>query len=100
MFAEAGIVRRGFLLMGGPAETRETVEESLSFADSLKLDSLKITVGIRIYPKTELPATAITERIIRVDDDLLQPAFCIAPQLKAWLPERVAAYKALRSWVM
>jgi hypothetical protein len=85
--------------MGGPAETRETVEESLSFADSLGVDSLKITVGIRIYPETEMSATAIADGIIRADDNLLRPAFYMAPRLKAWLPERVAAYKASRSWV-
>ena len=28
MFADAGIFRRGFLLLGGPDETRESVEES------------------------------------------------------------------------
>jgi radical SAM superfamily enzyme YgiQ (UPF0313 family) len=100
MFGEAGIVRRGFLLMGGPAETRETVEESLSFADSLELDSLKITVGIRIYPGTELAATAIGDGITGVDDDLLQPAFYMAPALKDWLPERVAVYKTARPWVV
>jgi len=42
IFTEAGIQRRGFLLLGGPGETRESVEESLEFADSLKLDALKI----------------------------------------------------------
>ncbi len=51
-----GIKRIGFLLLGGPSETRDTVEESLEFAESLRLDSLKITVGIRIYPHTPLAA--------------------------------------------
>jgi radical SAM superfamily enzyme YgiQ (UPF0313 family) len=100
MFGEARIMRRGFLLMGGPAETRETVEESLSFADSLELDSLKITVGIRIYPETELAAIAVKQGIIAPQDDLLRPAFYLAPGLRDWLPERVAAYKESRSWVM
>jgi len=48
LFAEAAIQRRGFLLLGGPGETRQTVEESLGFADSLGLDALKIIVGLRI----------------------------------------------------
>ena len=33
LFGDAGIERMGFLLLGGPGETRETVEESLAFAD-------------------------------------------------------------------
>ena len=100
MFADAGIFRRGFLLLGAPGETRESVEESLAFADSLRPDALKITSGLRIYPETPLAATALTEAVIRPDDDLLGPRFYMAPELKDWLPERIAAYKAARSWVM
>ena len=99
MFADAGIFRRGFLLLGGPGETRESVEESLAFSDSLNLDALKITVGLRIYPETPLAATALAEGVIQPDDDLLWPRFYLAAQLAEWLPERIAAYKASRSWV-
>jgi len=100
MFADAGIFRRGFLLLGGPGETRESVEESLAFADSLHLDALKITVGLRIYPETPLAATALAEGLIRPDDDLLWPRFYLAPGLRDWLPERIAAFNASRAWVM
>jgi radical SAM superfamily enzyme YgiQ (UPF0313 family) len=100
MFASAGIFRRGFLLLGGPGETRESVEESLAFADSLNLDALKVTVGVRIYPETPLAATALAEGIIRPEDDLLEPQFYLAPRLRDWLPERIAAYKDSRPWVM
>jgi len=100
MFREAGIERRGFLLLGGPGETRETVEESLAFADSLHLDYLKVTVGLRIYPHTALAATALAEGLIQPEDDLLFPRFYLAPALRGWLPERVAAYRAERPWVV
>ena len=100
MFADAGIQRRGFLLLGGPGETRESVEESLGFADSLNLDALKVTVGLRIYPETPLAATALAEGVIRPDDDLLWPRFYLAPGLRDWLPERVAEYRVGRAWVM
>jgi radical SAM superfamily enzyme YgiQ (UPF0313 family) len=100
MFREAGIRRTGFLMLGGPGETRETVEESLAFADSLDLDSLKIAVGIRIYPETDLAATAVAEGLIAPEDDLLRPTFYLAPRIQEWLPPRMAAYKASRSWVM
>jgi len=91
MFAEAGIYRRGFLLLGGPGETEESVEESLAFADSLHLDALKITVGLRIYPETPLAATALAEGVIAPDEDLLWPRFYLAPPLADWLPGRIAA---------
>ena len=50
LLSENGIRRMGFLMLGGPGETKESVLASLAFADSLELDALKITVGIRIYP--------------------------------------------------
>ena len=43
-----GIRWMGFLLLGGPGETRQTVMESLRFADSLELEMVKVTVGIRV----------------------------------------------------
>jgi radical SAM superfamily enzyme YgiQ (UPF0313 family) len=99
MYREVSVVRRGFLLLGGPHETAETVHESLAFADSLELDSLKVTMGIRIYPETELAAMAVANGIISPEDDLLQPTFYLTPRLKDWLPDSVACYKASRSWV-
>ncbi len=100
MFAAAGIQRRGFLLLGGPGETRETVEESLEFAGSLNLDALKITVGLRVYPETPLAAAVVADGLLRPDDDLLWPRFYLAPALRDWLPERAAEYGMSRSWVM
>ena len=49
----------GFLLLGGPGETLETVEQSLHFADALQLEAMKITTGIRIYPYTALARIAM-----------------------------------------
>lgn len=93
-FAGVGIKRNGFLLLGGPGETKETVEESLQFADSLHLDGLKITVGLRIYPQTPLASTAVAEGVIKPDDNLLLPRFYVNPSLRDWLPERLAYYEA------
>jgi radical SAM superfamily enzyme YgiQ (UPF0313 family) len=87
MLSEHGIRRMGFLLFGSPGETRESVEESLVFADSLKLDTLKITVGVRIYPHTSLARKAIDDGVISPQDDLLFPRFYPARGLEDWLPE-------------
>lgn len=97
MFATAGIKRNGFLLLGAPGETRETVEESLMFADSLHLDELKVTVGFRIYPSTTLHSIAVAEAVVGPDDDLLQPRFYMTGSLREWLPERVAVYNKIRA---
>ena len=87
--AAAGITRMGFLLLGGPGETLDTVEESLAFADKLDLDMLKLTLGIRIYPDTALARQAVKEGIIRPDDNLLFPRFYLSEQLKDRLPARI-----------
>jgi radical SAM superfamily enzyme YgiQ (UPF0313 family) len=94
LLAAHGIRRMGFLLLGGPGETRETVEESLAFAESLRLDSLKITVGIRLYPGTPLTRRAVEEGMIPAGDDLLFPRFYMAPGLEPWIHERVARFQA------
>ncbi|MGD0919128.1 MAG: radical SAM protein [Thermodesulfobacteriota bacterium] len=87
--SEEDIRRMGFLLLGSPGETRKTVEESLAFVDSLKLDNLKITVGVRIYPHTYLAKRAIDEGVISSHDDLLLPRFYLGKGFENWLPEIV-----------
>jgi radical SAM superfamily enzyme YgiQ (UPF0313 family) len=91
LLAAYGIRRMGFLLLGGPGETCDTVEESLAFAASLGLDALRVTVGIRIYPGTPLAQRAVAERVIASEADLLAPRFYLAPGLEPWIHERVAA---------
>jgi radical SAM superfamily enzyme YgiQ (UPF0313 family) len=94
LLAAHGIRRMGFLLLGGPGEDRGTVEESLAFAESLNLDALKITVGIRIYPNTPLARRAVEERMISAEDTLLHPSFYLAPGLEPWIQERVGRFEA------
>ena len=96
MLSEHGIRRMGFLLFGSPGETRESVEESLVFADSLKLDTLKITVGVRIYPHTSLARKAIDDGVISPRDDLLFPRFYLARGLEDWLPETLKKWATAR----
>jgi radical SAM superfamily enzyme YgiQ (UPF0313 family) len=84
-----GIRRLGFLLLGGPGETRQTVDESLDFADSLRLEMLHTTIGIRIYPHTPLARQAVAEGMIAPDDDLLRPRFYLQPDLQTCIHEMV-----------
>ena len=92
ILADHGIRQMGFLLLGGPGETKQTVEESLSFADSLKLAAVKITRGIRIYPYTDLARIAVDEGVVSSDDDLLLPQFYLAPGLDTWLDPTVEGW--------
>ncbi len=100
LLAKYGIRRMGFLLLGGPGETKETTLESLRFADSLNLEVLKLTVGIRIYPQTILAETAVKDGIVSPDDNLLEPQFYLVPNLQDWIRGVVDEWMSSRpNWV-
>ncbi len=101
LLADQGIVRMGFLLLGAPGETRDTVMQSLAFADSLHLEAMKVSVGVRIYPYTDLSRTAVREGLIVSEAELLMPRFYIDPGLdEAWLRQTVQAWLADRpNWM-
>jgi hypothetical protein len=100
MLADYGVHRMGFLLLGGPGETKESVEQSLIFADSLNLEMVKVSTGIRIYPHTAPARIAVEEGFISAEDDLLKPRFYLAKGLEDWLPETVKSWMAGRqNWV-
>lgn len=96
LLKEHGIRTMGFLLLGGPGETMQTVQQSLSFADSLKADAMKVTQGVRIYPHTGLHKLAIKEGKIKPDTNLLYPAFYMSHGMdnhvrqiiEQWIKER------------
>ncbi|MEI8373849.1 MAG: radical SAM protein [Planctomycetota bacterium] len=85
--AALGIRRLGFLLLGGPGETKESVAESFAFARSLGLEMLKVSTGIRLYPHTPLARQAVEEGVLSNEDDLLTPRFYIQPGLEDYIRE-------------
>lgn len=90
LFKEFEINRTGFLLLGGPGESRETVKESLSFAERLQMETLKAGAGIRIYPGTPLATLARMEKAVSQDSRLLEPVFYFSRETeKKWLTEVV-----------
>lgn len=97
---KSGIRRMGFLLLGGPGETRQTVLESLEFVDSLALEMVKVTIGIRIYPNTELALHAKRVGKISSDDNLLFPKFYIENDMEAWIRKTVGEWMKKRpNWM-
>ncbi|NLT33993.1 MAG: radical SAM protein [Acidobacteria bacterium] len=97
----AGIARMGFLLLGGPGETEATARESLDFAESLELESLMITIGVRIYPGTDVARFARGEGVISSDAELLHPRFYMARGLEDRL-HALAAERQSRNpgWIL
>jgi anaerobic magnesium-protoporphyrin IX monomethyl ester cyclase len=78
-----GIKTLWIFLVGGPGETRLTMEETLSFAKwrLLRGDAVYLTVGLRIYPGTTLHRIAIAEGVVPANSTLLDPTFYFSHQL-------------------
>jgi radical SAM superfamily enzyme YgiQ (UPF0313 family) len=95
----ADVVRRHDLpcawifLLGGPGETRETVRETLRFAESRTRpqDVVFFNIGIRIYPGTELESIARRQGILTAhSDQMLRPVFYVSPEVDAaWMMNEV-----------
>lgn len=82
-----------FFLLGGPAETEETVEQTVSFVEQHLNWNRCLTIfmtGIRILPGTDLAKHAVKEGLLSPDCDLVQPAFYFSPQLdEQWVLDRI-----------
>ncbi|MDD5083049.1 MAG: radical SAM protein, partial [Dehalococcoidales bacterium] len=70
---ELGINFSCFLLLGGPGENRQSVDDSITLMEKVKPNFLAITIGIRIYDHTELAQMARYEGVINAQTDLLAP---------------------------
>lgn len=64
-----------FLLLGGPGETLETLDETLDAAEALDGAALFFFCGMRIYPRTELEEIARRDGQVRDGQSLLEPVF-------------------------
>lgn len=76
-------------MLGGPGETKDTVQETLHFAEQFirPKDVVFFNRGIRIYPGTELERMAREEGILTLPpEDMLEPVFYLSPDLDLeWL---------------
>lgn len=90
---ESGIPCTWFFLLGGPGETKETVEETVSFVENYLNDKRFLTIfltGMRLLPGTALTQRAITENYIPPDHNLSEPVFYVAPELdEDWVIRRI-----------
>lgn len=79
------------LLIGFPGETRETVRDSLALLREIDAELVSVTVGVRVFPRTQLAAIVRTEGLsaanpnlhgaVDDNDDLTRPIFYVAAAL-------------------
>ena len=79
-----GVQYSHFLIFGGPGETPDTVEETLARAATLPAAFFFATIGMRIYPDTDLwKQLAPEQQGETAADYLVDPRFYLAPGLTA-----------------
>ena len=97
---EAGLEYGCFLLMGGPGETPETVQESVTFLEQYNPFLVNLTVGIRIYPGTPLHRLALAEGVVSPSDNLLWPHFYLSPAVSDWIWDYLPEVRARHpNWI-
>ncbi len=76
-------------LFGGPGENKETVKESINFAEQYisRKDVVFFNAGIRIYPGTEIERIARQEGLLTLShSEMLVPVSYFSPQVdQAWV---------------
>ena len=70
-----------YLLFGGPGETPQTLERTLTTVETLDKCVIFMFCGMRIYPHTRLYDLALAEGQILPGQDLVEPVFYRSPHI-------------------
>jgi radical SAM superfamily enzyme YgiQ (UPF0313 family) len=99
--SELGMNHCHYILLGGPGEDDETVDESFRLMDCLDPTAVIAMLGIRIYPGTEMERVALSQGVIPQDSNLIFPHFYVSPALQGRL-EEIVREKALerKRWIV
>ncbi len=101
MLEETGINYIVNLLIGGPGETRETVDESIAFLKERKPFLVSFCIGIRLMPHTALYGIAVEEGVIEAGDPLMEPKFYISSHIRDWIEDYLKGICADReNWMV
>jgi radical SAM superfamily enzyme YgiQ (UPF0313 family) len=100
--AQARVDQCHFLILGGPGETPETLEETLANSRRLRDSVILPIIGMRVYPGTALHRQAVAEGVIAPETDLLEPFHYLAPGLSAeFIQQRLRGFlKTNPNWII
>lgn len=89
----SGIASLWFFMLGGPGETRETVEETVSFVERHLAWRGCVTVfmtGVRVLPGTALEREAVRDGVVPAGHPLVEPTFYVSPGVdEDWVLDRI-----------
>ncbi len=99
--AKVGIPQCHNLVLGGPGETAQTMAESVARMDRIDPRAVIVTVGLRVYPGTELERIALKdEDSTTVLKDRLEPVFFIDEAVAKTIVETAAEWvDERRGWI-
>ena len=82
LFAKHGISNAHFIILGGPKETYETLDEGLKNLLQLEKCVIFAGIGVRIFPDTAVYEWALEEGKITADQNLLPPTYYFSDELE------------------
>lgn len=102
VYRSAEIIKRHSLpcvwifMLGGPYETKQTVTETLNFAENYirPRDVAFFGSGIRIYPGTELESLARRQGFLSLTPkEMLEPVFYLSPSVEySWMQKQIKTF--------
>ncbi len=87
-----------FLILGGYGETESTLDEGFRNSKRIHNSVFFPYIGMRIYPGTRLHEFAIREGYLQAENDMLEPLYYIAPDIRYDLLKEKAD-KTGKRWV-
>lgn len=98
---DAGLYAAHFFLLGAPAESPQTIRQTLENAQSLKKTVCFFFTGIRLYPQTQLFELALESGQITKEQSLLRPCFYCPPDIGLSSIQAMLAHgsRKQRNWI-
>ena len=93
---EAGLPFALNISFGEPGENQDTVDQKLSLLRQVEPAFAVLRLGSRVLPNTPVASTAIEERMIESESDLIRPFFYVSEEVRDWLPDRLKSETANR----
>jgi radical SAM superfamily enzyme YgiQ (UPF0313 family) len=101
LLADHGIATAHYFMFGAPGETKESVLEGIENIKKMERTVSFIFMGIRILPGTKLYNLALKEKVIKPEDNLIEPVYYISSAVdKEWLQQVLTeSFKGIRHCV-
>lgn len=87
------------ILVGGPGETRETLQETVANLATTRASAVIFMTGLRIIPATRLYDIALAEGVIGPDTDMIEPRFYLSPAIQPLEPEINRLSRLHKTWI-